>query len=68
MFLWACEIYFFVQLGILLFANTLICCFFSLFFMTALLMVGGPLGRCGTINKKTCKSLYQVYVYYRRGY
>jgi len=68
MFLWACEIYFFVQLGILLFANTLICCFFSLFFMTALLMVGGPLGRCGTINKKTCKSLYSIYVYYRRGY
>jgi len=50
MFLWACEIYFFVQLGLLLFANTVICCFYSLFFMGALLMIGGPLGICCSVG------------------
>jgi len=49
-FLWACEIYFFVQLGILLFANTVICCFFSLFFMASLLIIGGPLGNCCSVG------------------
>jgi len=58
-FLWFCHIFLFVQLGVMLFANCLIAILFSLFFLSALLMIGGPLGKQGellhTLTCKCCK-------------
>jgi len=49
-FLFFCHIFLFLQLGVMLFANCLIAVVFSLFFLSALMMVAGPLGRCGEIG------------------
>merc|ERR1712166_307305 len=49
-FLFFCHIFLFLQLGVMLFANCLIAVVFSLFFLSALMMIAGPLGRCGEIG------------------
>jgi hypothetical protein len=49
-FLFFCHIFLFLQLGVMLFANCIIAVIFSLFFLSALMMVAGPLGKCGEIG------------------
>lgn len=57
-FLFFCHIFLFLQLGVMLFANCIIAVVFSLFFLSALMMVAGPLGKCGEIGDTlTCGCL-----------
>jgi len=65
-FLFFCHLYLFIQLGTMMFMNTTLALYFSLFFMPALLMIAGPLTHMFDIHylititkkfiyKKTCK-------------
>merc|ERR1711998_309027 len=65
-FLFFCHMYLFIQLGTMMFMNTTLALYFSLFFMPALLMIAGPLTHMFDIHylftitkkfiyKKTCK-------------
>merc|ERR1711871_39042 len=48
-FLFFCHIWLFVQLGIMMFFNTLLALFFTFFFLSTLLMIAGPTGDCGDL-------------------
>merc|ERR1711871_590255 len=65
-FLFFCHMYLFVQLGTMMFMNTTLALYFSLFFMPALLVIAGPMTHMFDIHylfavlkkfiyKKTCK-------------
>merc|ERR1711871_513687 len=65
-FLFFCHLYFFIQLGTMMFMNTTLALFYSLFFMPALLVIAGPMTHMFDIHylfavlkkfiyKKTCK-------------
>jgi len=48
-FLFPCWIYLFVQLGIMIFTNSLVALLYTVLFLVPLLMIIGPVGRCGNI-------------------
>jgi len=65
-FLFFCHLYFFIQLGTMMFMNTTLALLFSMIFMPALLVIAGPLTHMFDIHhllkvlrkfvyKKTCK-------------
>merc|ERR1711871_220971 len=60
-FLFFCHMYLFIQLGTMMFMNTLLALFFSLIFLSSMLMVAGPLSHMcdvyaclGAIKNKLC--------------
>merc|ERR1712054_449233 len=57
-FLFPTWIYLFFQLGLMMFANTILAVLFSFFFLSGMLMACGPTGGCGNIvNILSCKAL-----------
>merc|ERR1711871_1643723 len=57
-FLFFCHMYLFIQLGTMMFMNTVLALFFSLIFLSSMLMVAGPLTHACDIYHvlKVCKS------------
>merc|ERR1712072_894249 len=60
-FLFFCHMYLFIQLGTMMFMNTVLALFFSLIFLSTMLMVAGPLNHncdiyagLGAIKNKIC--------------
>merc|ERR1711871_311911 len=60
-FLFFCRMYLFIQLGTMMFMNTVLALFFSLIFLSSMLMVAGPLSHMcdvyaclGAIKNKLC--------------
>jgi hypothetical protein len=61
LFLFPTWIYLFYQLGVMMFANTVLAVMFSFFFLSTILMLMGPTNGCGhVINIITCKCLRTV--------
>ena len=60
-FLFFCHMYLFIQLGTMMFMNTILALFFSLIFLSCMLMVGGPMTHMcdvyaclGAVKSKIC--------------
>jgi hypothetical protein len=60
-FLFFCHMYLFIQLGTMMFMNTILALFFSLIFLSCMLMVGGPMTHTcdvyaclGAVKSKIC--------------
>merc|ERR1711871_1192105 len=61
LFLFPTHIYLFYQLGLMMFANTVLAVLFSFFFLSTTLMAAGPTHGCGNFfNIVTCKCLRQI--------
>jgi len=60
-FLFPTWIYLFFQLGLMMFANTILAVVFSFFFLSGMLMAFGPTGGCGNVvNILSCKALRDI--------
>ena len=64
-FLFFCHMYLFVQLGTMMFMNTVLALFYSMIFLTAMLRVAGPMSSMfdvyaliGLLKRSICRSRY----------
>merc|ERR1712072_212225 len=61
LFLFPTWIYLFYQLGVMMFANTILAVLFSFFFLSTILMLMGPTYDCGNVaNILTCKCMRTI--------